>query len=128
MPFQISNLAKAGLAAAALLVAATSAPNTASAQSWGYGDRMVTRCDSDGDRCATLRCDHDGDDCARIRDWRPAWSGGWRREGFGYGDGNGYGYGRTETRCDDDGDRCAHFRCDDDGDRCVRVSHWWRND
>jgi hypothetical protein len=102
------------LKAAALsgvVLAGAMAPSLASAQSWygyGYGGgwHEVTRCDRDGDRCATFRCDRDGDRCSRISGWRHVNRYGYRRDGYG----DGYGYGHTVTRCDRDGDRCWRER------------------
>lgn len=111
-----------GAAAAGLVLSAAAlSPGLASAEGWGYGDgQLVTRCDSDGDRCAVFRCDRDGDDCEQASPWRRVDDGdGWGRR---------YGDQRIETRCDSDGDRCASYRCDWDGDRCVRISGWWRGD
>ena len=70
-------------AATAMLSMATfSAP--ASAQYYRYHNysRTMTRCDRDGDRCATYRCDWDGDSCRRISGWyRPAQ---YRHYSYGY--------------------------------------------
>jgi len=69
------RIAMLGAAAAMLSVATFSAP--ASAQryyrnynyNYNYYGRTITRCDRDGDRCATYRCDRDGDDCRRVSGW-----------------------------------------------------------
>jgi hypothetical protein len=127
------SLIKASVLSASLLAGVAAAPGVASAQEWyggyggyGYGaNHLVTRCDRDGDRCATYRCDPGGDACDRVSGWRSVDRGYYRGNGYGsYGYGS-YGYGRTITRCDSDGDRCATYRCDSDGDRCSRTSGWW---
>jgi len=114
------RIASFGAAAALLSLAVFSTP--ASAQRYYHRDyddysRTVTRCDRDGDRCATYRCDRDGDDCRRISRF-------YRR--YAYGDDRYYrrGYydrGYTVRRCDYDGDDCAYYRCDSDGDSCRRL-------
>src|SRR5690242_21428608 len=67
-----ARIALVGAAVAALSMAAMAMP--ANAQRYYYRDyddygRTVTRCDRDGDRCATYRCDRDGDECRRISGW-----------------------------------------------------------
>ena len=58
-------------AAAMLSIATFSTPANAQRYYRDYNSygRTVTRCDRDGDRCATYRCDRDGDDCRRISGW-----------------------------------------------------------
>jgi|GEM_PF-1200999 len=120
-----ARLAILGAAAATLSMAALAAP--ASAQYYrGYDNysRTITRCDGDGDRCATYRCDRDGDECRRVSGWYA------RSHLYGRNDASGYGYGGyngnryydrdnryTVRRCDRDGDDCR-YRCDRDGDDC----------
>jgi hypothetical protein len=129
-------LLKAGAMAAALMAGVAAAPGAASAaDGYDYGDygdyagdggRTVTRCDHDGDKCATYQCDAYGYGCVRQGEWRLYGSdelpryrdyrgyGGYG--GYGYGGYGGYGYGRTVTRCDSDGDNCVTYPCDED--RC----------
>lgn len=65
-----SRIALLSVAAATLSMAAFSTPANAQRyyRSYDYG-RTETRCDRDGDRCATYRCDRDGDECRRISGW-----------------------------------------------------------
>jgi hypothetical protein len=117
----VKTILSAIAAGALLSVAAFAAP--ANAQGY-YGDNYrhnygynVTRCDRDGDRCATFRCDRDGDDCRRVSGW-------YARSYNRYSYNNRYDrdrYGRTERRCDRDGDDCHYYRCDRDGDDCRRM-------
>ncbi len=119
----LSIFGRAGLAAIGAASMLGAAPQFAHAQAYGYGDRYVTRCDSDGDRCATFRCDGGADACDRVSAWHARYGYSSRRYGYGYSR-YGYGYSRNETRCDSDGDRCATFRCDGDGDSCRRITAW----
>ena len=88
------------------------------------GRALRTRCDRDGDRCATYRCDRDGDECQRISGWY-ARSHLYSRSYYGYRDYDRRRYDRddgyTVRRCDRDGDDCYYVRCDRDGDDCRRL-------
>lgn len=125
-----AQIAALGAAAAMLSIATFSAPANAQRYYRDYDDygRTVTRCDRDGDRCATYRCDRDGDECRRISGWYAR--SYIRQRSYGYG----YGYGQydrersydrdsgyTVRRCDRDGDECRYYRCDRDGDECRRL-------
>lgn len=124
-----ARIALVGAAVAALSMAAMATP--ANAQRYydrDYNDygRTVTRCDRDGDRCATYRCDRDGDECRRISGWYARSYVTERRYGYGYGRYNRDRYydrddGYTVRRCDRDGDDCRYYRCDRDGDDCRRL-------
>lgn len=125
-----AQLAMLGAAAAMLSFAAFSTPASAQRYYRDYDDygRTVTRCDRDGDRCATYRCDRDGDDCRRISGWYARSHIYGRRYSYGYGryDRDHYydrddNYGYTVRRCDRDGDDCYYLRCDRDGDDCRRL-------
>ncbi len=132
----MNKLFGAVLASAAMLsIAGLAAPANAQRYYRDYDDdygRTITRCDRDGDRCATYRCDGDGDDCRRVS--------GWYARSYSYQRGYSYGYSRDERdryygrdrsydgddgytvqRCDRDGDDCHYYRCDRDGDDCRRL-------
>ncbi len=113
------KLAILGAAAAMLSIATFSTP--AQAQYYGgYRDNYsgyshdVTRCDSDGDRCATYRCDRDGDDCRRISGF---YARSHLRYRSRYNDYNRYNYDRDDRynnndyvrRCDYNG-YCRYYR------------------
>jgi hypothetical protein len=109
------------LAAAAAIMSIATFSTPAQAQYYHYQNygRTMTRCDSDGDRCATFRCDWDGDDCTRISGWyRPNYD---RRYSYGYGR---YGYRDYNRNYDQqyyrrrDNDDDDYSRCDADGDDC----------
>jgi hypothetical protein len=112
-----------------LSLAAFCAP--ANAQYYRYNNENnsqdITRCDRDGDRCASYRCDRDGDNCRRVSGWY-ARSGPYNRgydDNFddrdGYYDRNGKdddAYDRNDDRYDNDD---VIWRCDHSGNNCVRV-------
>ena len=121
------------LLASAAMLAAIPAPASAQRYYRDYNDygRTVTRCDSDGDRCATYRCDRDGDDCQRVSGWYARSDSYHRGYNYSYRDDDRYrnydrdrSYDRddgyTVRRCDRDGDDCHYYRCDRDGDDCRR--------
>jgi hypothetical protein len=119
----MNKLFSAALASATMLsVAALAAPaNAQYYRDYDHYGRTLTRCDRDGDRCATYRCDRDGDDCRRISGWY-ARSYAYQR-GYGYGRDQRERYydrddGNTVRRCDAVGDDCHYYRCDRDGDDC----------
>ena len=58
------------LAAGAALLALAVLPTNAPAHERRSHNRIVQRCDHDGDVCAAYRCDWDGDDCVQIGPWR----------------------------------------------------------
>lgn len=123
-----ARIALISAAAAALSVVALATP--AGAQRYyrdsdDYG-RSVTRCDRDGDRCATYRCDRDGDECRRVSGWYARSYVSERRYSNRYGiydrDRSYHRNGDyTVRRCDRDGDECRYYRCDRDGDNCRRL-------
>ena len=105
------KLAILGAAAAMLSLATFSTP--ASAQYYnGYRDcnngysQDVTRCDRDGDRCATYRCDRDGDDCRRV-------SGFYARSHLTHRSRYYNDYDRDRYNRSDNGDTVR--RCDENG-------------
>ncbi len=108
------------LAAAAAIASFAAIATPANAQGYydrGYYTHDVTRCDRDGDRCATFRCDRDGDSCRQISGW-------YNRNRYSYNNRSYYDRDdryRTERRCDRDGDDCHYYRCDRDGDDCRRL-------
>jgi hypothetical protein len=112
-----AKIAILGAASAALLSIATFAA-PAHAQRYDYYGRTVTRCDSDGDRCATFRCDPYGDACYRVSGWYA------RSRVYAprytvsrYYDKDGY---LTVRRCNVFGN-CVYYQCDDDGENCSRI-------
>ncbi len=126
----MKTLLSAIAAGAILSMAALATP--ASAQGYygnHYGYTTTTRCDRDGDRCATYRCDRDGDDCRRVSGFyarshlynRYSYNNDNRYNRYSYNDRDRDDYGRTVRRCDRDGDDCHYYRCDRDGDNCRRL-------
>ncbi len=87
---------------------------TASATS-ASADRLVTRCDRDGDRCVRMICDNDGDDCRRA-----TWRDDYYRENYRNRDySDRYRYGDRDYRYR------GHWTCDDDGDNCRWTYGYW---
>jgi hypothetical protein len=129
-PQMTTRLALLAAAGAALTLAAFSAP--AGAQNYRYSNdnysQDVTRCDRDGDRCATYRCDRDDDNCRRVSGWY-ARSGPYNR-GYDNNSDNRDGYYERNYKDDDgydqnDDDKYDNgdviWRCDHSGNNCIRV-------
>ena len=72
-------------------------------------DRLMMRCDHDGDRCVRMICEKDGDDCRRA-----TWRDDYYRENDRRRD--RHDRDRDESRAENR-DR-GHWACDEDGDSC----------
>ena len=80
------------LAAGAALLALVVLTTNASAHERRSHNRIVQRCDHDGDVCAAFRCDWDGDDCVQIGPWHQVYVYRSPYEGYSRYPGAAYGW------------------------------------